>query len=113
MFSKLYRFHLHDDNGNVSWSCLDSGDMSSSSEYQHEIQWSSSVFIKGLENGEKDEIIISSSVKGLSSQFRNDVSCGEQRNGMKRLVQKPSRLSVCHDVLIYISLYTFHMNNSL
>lgn len=86
---KTYRFHLFDDTGNVSWYCDDNAN-----EFNIENEkWKAAVFIKGG-NGEKDNLIISSSLPSLfceETSFESGVPIIHQP---KPLIQYPSKLSV-------------------
>ncbi len=86
---KTYRFHLYDDTGNVSWYC---GDNANKLNIENE-KWKAAVFIKGG-YGEKDNLIISSSLPSLfceETPFEGGVPMIHQP---KPLIQYPSKLSV-------------------
>ena len=104
--SKSYTFHLHDEYGNISWKChshdstVSSNSNKLDSNQNGTIRWKSSVFIKGSSrgsnssktSGEKDELIISSSISSVEDT--SPVSIGIYIKKSKPLVSNPSKLSV-------------------
>ena len=93
--AKTYRFHLYDTNGNVKWFCSNTGNDTKGEKIDfNDEKWKATVFIKGAESGEKDELIISTSIPSIMNDRDPSLPEGVFVNQSKQLVKYPSKLSV-------------------